>query len=460
MDINILKSKLTNPDIKIREININYKIIYIIFVETICKSNTINDFILRGIINKKVTSIKDIKNNIYDSQIKDILNEKDFFESLYMGFTIICIDNDFISFETKESLDSGIQVSQNEKSIKGPKDSFTENYQTNIGLIRKRIRSNYLTLKEFKIGNDSITNVSMIFMSNICNKNFAKKIEKKLSLINIDYVANSNYISDILDKNNNIIPSTLSTERPDLASFSLMKGKIVIIVENSPQVLILPTSFMDFIHTQDDYYQNSKNVTLTRIIRLTALVLSLIVPSLYLALTTFNQETLPTGLLINFSIQREGVPFPSVVEALILWLIFEILKESDTRIPYVFGTSMSIVGALVLGDAAVNAGLISPIMIIIISISAISTFLFSDNDMVNSLRIWKLIFLLLSSIVGLYGIFIAFLLFIIKLCNTESYGFDYLNFENYKDFFDSIILTKKYKFNKRESYLTTNTKRR
>ena len=158
--------------------------------------------------------------------------------------------------------------------------------------------------------------------------------------------------------------------------------------------------------------------------------------------------------------QREGIPFPSFIEALLLWLIFEILKESDTRIPYVFGTSMSIVGALVLGDASVSAGLISPIMIIIISISAISTFLFSDNDMVNSLRFYKLLFLLLSSIVGIYGIFISSLILIIKLCNMKSYDYDYINFENKKDLFDSLILSKKYKFNKRESYLTKNIKRR
>ena len=163
---------------------------------------------------------------------------------------------------------------------------------------------------------------------------------------------------------------------------------------------------------------------------------------------------MPISLLINFSIQREGVPFPSVVEAVLLWLVFEILKESDTRIPYVVGTSMSIVGAIVLGDAAATAGIISPIMIIIMAISSISTFLFNDNDMVNAIRIW--IFILLSSFVGLYGLFIASLLFIVSLCTTKSYNFDYLSLNNK----DSIILTKKFKLNKRNKELTTNIKRR
>lgn len=457
MNINYVLKNIKNPDVKIRKIN---NLVYIIFIESICNTSVINDFIVKPIIKYKINNMKDLNNNIYNSQKIKIYDYKKFYKLLYSGFCIICINNKFIGFETKGTLDSGILVSTNEKSIKGPKDAFTENYQINIGLIRKRIRSNNLVIKEMTIGKDSITNISMIYMKNICNKNFVKKIEKKLNLINIDYVANSNYISELLDKNNNIFPTTLSTERPDLASFSIMKGKIIIIVENSPQVLVLPTFFIDHIKTQDDYYQNSKNITITRIIRFIALILSILVPSLYLALTTFNQETLPLSLLINFSMQREGIPFPSFIEALLLWLIFEILKESDTRIPYVFGTSMSIVGALVLGDASVSAGLISPIMIIIISISAISTFLFSDNDMVNSLRFYKLLFLLLSSIVGIYGIFISSLILIIKLCNMKSYDYDYINFENKKDLFDSLILSKKYKFNKRESYLTKNIKRR
>ena len=421
MNINYVLKNIKNPDVKIRKIN---NLVYIIFIESICNTSVINDFIVKPIIKYKINNMKDLNNNIYNSQKIKIYDYKKFYKLLYSGFCIICINNKFIGFETKGTLDSGILVSTNEKSIKGPKDAFTENYQINIGLIRKRIRSNNLVIKEMTIGKDSITNISMIYI------------------------------------NNNIFPTTLSTERPDLASFSIMKGKIIIIVENSPQVLVLPTFFIDHIKTQDDYYQNSKNITITRIIRFIALILSILVPSLYLALTTFNQETLPLSLLINFSMQREGIPFPSFIEALLLWLIFEILKESDTRIPYVFGTSMSIVGALVLGDASVSAGLISPIMIIIISISAISTFLFSDNDMVNSLRFYKLLFLLLSSIVGIYGIFISSLILIIKLCNMKSYDYDYINFENKKDLFDSLILSKKYKFNKRESYLTKNIKRR
>ncbi len=460
---NLKKFKKYNPDLKIRELKNGNTTVYIIYFETLCKSNTINDFILKPIYDDKIKSLDDIKNKLPSGNLLEINDENTLYDNLYSGFTIISIDNKFISFETKESLDSGIVVATNEKVIKGPKDAFTENYQSNMGLIRKRIRSKNLKVNEYTIGTSSKTKVALFYLDDIVNKDLVNKIEKKLKTMSLDYVANSNYIIDAMSKKNNIMPTNIMTERPDLTSFLLMEGRIAIMVENSPQVIIIPMFFSDTIHTIDDYYQNSKNVSVTRIIRVIAFIISVTVPGIYLALTTFNQEALPTSLLINFSIQRQGVPFPSVVEALVMFLIFEILKESDTRISFVVGTSMSIVGALVLGQAAVDAGLISPIMIIIIAVSSVTSFLFNDNDLVNAIRVWKLIFILLSAFAGLYGFFIALLLFIVKISSMDSYGFDYVTVDgilksNIQK--NGIILTKKFKLNKRNSVLTKNTERR
>lgn len=464
MNIEDLKKfKKYNPDLKIRELKNGDTTVYIIYFETLCKSNTINDFILKPIYDDKIKSLDDIKNKLPSGNLLEINDENTLYDNLYSGFTIISIDNKFISFETKESLDSGIVAATNEKVIKGPKDAFTENYQSNVGLIRKRIRSKNLKINEYTIGTSSKTKVALFYLDDIVNKDLVNKIEKKLKTMSLDYVANSNYIIDAMNKKNNIMPTNIMTERPDLTSFLLMEGRIAIMVENSPQVIIIPMFFSDTIHTIDDYYQNSKNVSVTRIIRVIAFIISVTIPGMYLALTTFNQEALPTSLLINFSIQRQEVPFPSIVEALVMFLIFEILKESDTRIPFVVGTSMSIVGALVLGQAAVDAGLISPIMIIIIAVSSVTSFLFNDNDLVNAIRVWKLIFILLSAFAGLYGFFIALLLFLVKISSMDSYGFDYVTVDgilksNIQK--NGIILTKKFKLNKRNSVLTKNTERR
>lgn len=464
MDIKEIKSLIdTNPDLKIREIIINKKKINVIYFETLCSSDEINDFILKPIINNNLDTIDDIIYKLPLNNFIDLKEKKELEFCLYSGFTIINIDNSYFAFETKYPLDSGIMEASNEKVIKGPKDAFSENYQNNIGLIRKRIRSKKLIIKEYIIGTESKTKVSLLYVDNIVNKDLINKIEKKLKTMSLDYVANSNYISENLTDNSSMFPTSLMTERPDFVSFSLMEGRCAILVENSPQALIIPSFFSDYIKTIDDYYQNSKNVSITRIIRMLAFLIAIITPGFYIALTTFNQETLPTTILINFTMQREGVPFPSSVEAVLLWLAFEILREADTRVPFVVGSSMSIVGALVLGQAAVEAGMISPIMIIVIAISAVASFLFNDNDIVNTIRVWKLIFLLLGSFVGLYGIFIASLLFLIRVCSLKSFGFDYTYPYapfNLKEQKNNFVITKDFKFNKRNSILTENTKRR
>ena len=424
--MNIDKLKNNNPDLKIRELIINNKTIKIIYFESLCTSSDINDFILRPITNNELDNIKLIKDKLPSSNIVELKEEKELLFCLYSGFTIINIDKDYIAFETKYSLDSGISEASNEKVIKGPKDAFTENYQNNLGLIRKRIRTDKLIIKEYIIGSESKTKVSFIYLEDKCNKDFINEIDTKLKNMDIEYVLNSNYIVDHLEETKTLFPTNIMTERPDLVTFCLLEGRSSIVVENSPQAVIIPAFFSDYMKTVDDYYQNNINVILTRIIRFISFIIAIIIPGLYIALTTFNQETLPTSVLINFSMQREGVPFPSFIEALLLWLSFEILREADTRVPFVVGSSMSIVGALVLGQAAVEAGLISPIMIIVIAISSVASFLFNDNDIVNSIRIWKLIFLLLGSFVGLYGIFIGTLLFIIRICSIKSFGYDFI----------------------------------
>ncbi|MBR3116646.1 MAG: spore germination protein [Bacilli bacterium] len=419
MNIDILKKlQKEAPDLKIRTINN----INIIFFETLCNSNDINDFILKPIVMNNINDYSKLI-KIPFGNYKEINNEKDLFFCLYSGFTIINIKNKFIACETKYPLNSSISEATNEKVVKGPKDAFTENYQNNIGLIRKRIRSKDLKVNEYVVGSESKTKVGLLYLDNVCDKDLVNEIDTKIKNIDIDYLLS---INNNICKKSYTFPTYIMTERPDLVSFMLMEGRIVIITENNQEVLIIPTFFIDIFKSIDDHYQNRINVTITRIIRIIAFLTSIIVPGLYIALTTFNQETLPTSVLINFSMQREGVPFPSFIEAIILWVTFEILREADTRVPFVVGSSMSIVGALVLGQAAVEAGLISPIMIIVIAISSVSSFLFNDNDVVNSIRIWKLIFLILGSFTGLYGIFIGTVLFFTRICSIKSFSYDYI----------------------------------
>ena len=282
---------------------------------------------------------------------------------------------------------------ENEKTIKGPKDAFTENYQTNIGLIRKRIRNENLHLKEVTVGKKSSTKVGILYMNDIADTKFVEKIVDRIKNIDIDSIPDSNYIYEYISNNKSLFPSVLSTERPDLVSFKLLNGKVAIVVDNTPYVILLPAFLMEFFHTMDDYFQSGINATYMRIIRIIAFIITVMLPAFYIALITYNHEILPPSLVINFAMQKEGVPFPTILEAIIMNITFEILRETDIRAPSALGSALSIVGALVLGDAAVKAGLVSPIMVIVIAITAISELIFSVNDVSNAVKIWRIIFI-------------------------------------------------------------------
>ena len=249
----------------------------------------------------------------------------------------------------------------------------------------------------------------------------------------------------------------VSTERPDLACQALLEGKIIIMVENSPIVLICPGVFIDFFHSPEDFYQKNWNVNFARIIRFFSFLITLLLPAFYVAITTFNPEMIPDELLFSIVKQRSNVPFPTFFEVLILMLAFEILRETDIRMPQTMGTAISVVGGLILGDAAVSAGIVSPISIIVIAMTSICGLLFSDVDMINGLRVWRFLFLISGSILGVIGIVIMGLLFITNLCSTRFLGIPYkttiapFNLEDSKD---SIIKVPTPKITKRPTFLT------
>ena len=287
---------------------------------------------------------------------------------------------------------------------------------------------------------------------------------EKLKNIDIDGILDSGYLRSFLaTEQNSSFPKLQSTERPDLACTSLLDGKIIIMVENSPYVLITPALFVDFIHNPEDYYQKTPNVNVTRLLRTIAFFITLLTPALYIALTTFNPEIIPNELLISIAIQRSGVPFPTAFEVLIMIISFEILRESDIRIPNAMGAAVSIVGALILGEAAVSAGIVSPIVIIIVATTSISGLLFTDIDFVNALRFWRIVFILFAALAGLIGVLVGCIVFTIRLCSLEENGVPYLTpfapfYMNDQD--DAIRKVNRNKMIFRPTYLTKKNKRR
>lgn len=421
---NINKKYHNAPDITYRTINIKNNKIVLVFNQSLCDSDKINKYILFNLTNK-FNNIKDITNILPCDKLLTI-NKNQIFEYIPNGFTIILTNKDIYAVETKANLYRSVSEPTTEKTINGPKDSFNENYMTTIGLIRKRIKSSNLVFSEKTIGKESKTKVGFFYMSNITESDMISTLNEKLDSIDIDGIFDINYIRQYIDSDNSMFPLYETTERPDLACMAILEGKIVIICENSPYVLIVPTFLADLFHTPEDNYGKSKNVTASRIIRILAFIIAILLPGFYIAITTYNHETIPITLIVSFAAQRDGVPFPSIVEGFIMALIFEVLRESDIRMPNESGNAISILGAIVLGDAAVTAGIVSPIMLIIIAISAICGLAFSHIAVINAIRFWRIIFMISATILGMPGLIFCFFFFIITLCSLKSFGKPYL----------------------------------
>ena len=351
-----------------------------------------------------------------------------------------------------------INIPDTETSIRGAKDAFIEDNRTNIELIRKRIKSTDLQIIDLNIGKYTNTLVSIVYINSITKIKLVNKIYNKLIKINIDGIVASEQIKNLLDSSSFILPTIATSERPDITSNALLQGKVVIVVDNSPYVLIIPGLFYDYFKTPEDYYAKNINVTFTRIIRYIAFFIAMLTPAIYLSLTTYNFNMVPTELLINFASLKRNIYIPSFFEAFLMLISFEIIREADIRIPSKLGSSFSIVGALILGDVAVNANIIEPTMIIIIALTAISSLPFNEVDITNSLRLYRFIFMIGALFLGFFGVYIVFLLFLISISSKNIFNIPYftpyspLSLNGLKD---SIIKVKS-KIDKRNKYLSNN----
>ena len=417
-------------DLIIKPIKYQNKTIYIISIETLSSSSDINDVILYYFAYNEKFSNVNITDYLYQHipviSIQKINDYNTLLNRLFNGFTILLIDNDILALETRINLTRGVSQADYEKTIIGPKDAFIEHYNTNLGLIRRRIKDKNLYVKTYELGRYTKTKVGLLYIEDICKPKLVNTIDEKLKKINIDGIINSNSLKQYLNTSKNFFPTLKSTERPDLASMALLEGKVLLLTDNSPDVLILPTFFIDYFHTSDDYYQKQSNITFIRIIRFLAFLMAIFLPAIYISLTTHNPDNMPIKLLLSFQSQRQNVPFPAFVESILMILCFEILRESDIRIPSSMGTAISILGGIVLGDAAVNAGIVSPIMIIVIAISAISGMLMQSIEAVNSIRWYRFMLIILATFFGFYGIFLGSILILTSLSDTKSIGIDYL----------------------------------
>lgn len=465
--INKLKEETNNSSyIVYREKYINNIKIDIIYNEVLTDQDKMSNFIYRSLDHiEKIYQEKEllydvIKNNISNIKIKEINNYQDICKYLNNGFVILLIEDDYsLALEVKKNLTRSIEKPMTETTIRGAMDSFTENIETNIGLIKRRLKTNKLWNEDMELGKYTKNKISILTIKGLTDYKIKDNIINKLNSLEIDGVTDTGTLKHLIEnETKTIFPTSITTERPDKVVSSLLRGKTVIIIDNCPFVLIMPVDINDFFLSQDDKDSNYINNSLTRILRYLAFSITVLTPGIYIALTTFNQEMIPLELLTSFASQRSTVPFPAFFEALLMFVSFEILRESDYRIPNVSNSALSIVGALILGEAAVNAGIVSPIMIIIVAITAISALVIVEPELSNAVKWYRILFMLGGTTIGIFGIFIVFIIFTTNLCSINSYGksftmpFTPIN----SDIKNSIIKFPLLKRNKRNKYLTNN----
>lgn len=311
--------------------------------------------------------------------------------------------------------------------VRGPKDGFVESVATNISLIRRRIKSAKLRLEVMKIGSETHTHVALMYMEGIAGEDLIHEARDRLNKIVMNEILESGYIEELIqDKTFTPFPTIYNTERPDVAAGNLLEGRVVIIVDGTPFVLILPAVFTQFFQSAEDYSQRFDITILMRLVRYLSFLVLILGPSVYLALTTYHYEMIPTTLLINLLSQRENVPFPAFVELLLMELAFEILREAGVRMPRAIGQTVSVVGALILGTAVVEAGIIAPIMVIVVALTGIASFALPAYNLAIAGRIIRFAFLIMASIFGFYGITLGLILLVAHMSSLRSFGVPYL----------------------------------
>jgi spore germination protein KA len=315
-----------------------------------------------------------------------------------------------------------------EPIIRGPREGFTEVLRTNTALIRRKIKSPKLKLEIIKIGSITNTQVALLYIDGLVNNKILEEVKRRIKRIKIDGVLDTNYVAEFI-RDNYLTPFPLlhRTEKPDVVAGEMLSGKVAIIVDGSPSALIAPSLFVEYIISSEDYYMNFVFASFTRWIRYLSLLIAVFLPAVYVAITTYHQEMIPTPLAISIAAAREGVPFPTFFEAVLMGLVFEILREAGTRMPRTIGQAVSIVGTLIIGDAAVSAGLTSPAMVIITALTGLAVFTIPTPELVVALIPIRFFLLILGAVIGLLGVMLATIIIIAYLASLRSFGVPYLS---------------------------------
>ena len=444
LDINLEKLQTDfgeANDLLIREVkllDVKHTKAAIIGIDGLINATDAQDFIINLITAALPDSLPNNGNAIFDFLLDSWIsmfdaNQGEFVEEMYdsilNGHIVVLVDGAarFMMFDCKGWQSRSVGIPMTEKSLWGPKDSFVETIRYNTAMLRRRLRDSRLRFDTHSVGKITKTDVFVAYIKGLTNPEFVKIANDRIKAIDIDTITNAYELIQLIeDKHHTLLPRLIETERPDRVMKALSEGQVAIFVDGSPYAILGPFHFTAAFSAIDDYYNHPVLATLKRTMRYLAFFVVILVPGLYIALSTFHQEMIPTSLLITIINQRSSNPFSTFVEILIVTLLFEIIREASLRKPDAIGDSMTIVGSLIIGTTIVESGLVSYVAVIIGSITTISSFLLSSSRINIAARLYKFLFMIIGASFGFYGITLAFIILITHLASLTSFNQAYL----------------------------------
>ncbi|MUK88019.1 spore germination protein [Ornithinibacillus sp. L9] len=438
LDENIknLKEVLGDPgDLIVRELIIGgiESRAAIIYISGLTDENLINNNILKAI----QLNLKEFEGEILEKIHKEVIAVTDVTKAEAMdeisfailnGNTALYVDGSetVLLLGTIGGESRPIEAPASETLIRGPRDGFVESIETNMALVRRDIKDPNLRFKAHAVGKRSKQKLVVCYLEGITNPEIVKEVNRRLETIDIDYLSDSSYVEQwIEDSFLSPFPQLLNTERPDKVSSDLMQGKVAILVDGTPFALLAPITIGDSLHSMEDYTQRWLTASLLRLLRYLSAFFALFLPALYIALVSYHPGMLPSTLAYSIAATREGVPFPGAVEAILMAITFEILHEAGIRLPKAIGQTIGIVGGLVIGEAAVSAGIVSPIMVIVTALTAIASFSVPSYSVAITFRTLRFAFMVAAALLGLYGIILVYIMVNIHIVNLKSIGVPY-----------------------------------
>lgn len=448
-DFNRIKQLFAEAaDFAYREIKVNAaSSAMILFLNGLVNVERMELHVIHPLVSKNEKLIRhmdDIKGVLSSAQVLEGETFQEVIDQILAGTTVLLLDGFkkalFISEQAWEQRSVDEPVS--EAVVLGPREGFTENIRTNASMIRRRLKTTKLKFDYMKIGTLSQTEVLITYLEGVAEDSVVEEVRSRLKRIEIDAIEDSGYIVEFIeDQPFSLFPQILQTERPDRVVGNLLEGKVGIIVANSPFALVVPVTFFEMMNSPEDYYGRFVMTSFVRFIRYLFLVVALLFPAIYIAVTTFHHELMPTNLIFSVAASREKVPFPAVIEALLMEITFEALREAGLRLPRPIGSTVSIVGALVVGQAAVEAGIVSAPLVIVVATTGIASFMFPSYPLTGAIRLLRFFIIFLAATLGFYGILLGVFFILVHLVQLRSFGVPYLSpiapfhFNNLKDIF-------------------------